>query len=355
MNYTKVTPEMTIGDLIKCGAYGVFANYIFSDITPDHFYCPLKNYGFQTVGFEEGLARMEELAESDGVRGASYVYEIYPEEERLANYDKARVKMLYFPGPQEEKKPYALIIPGGGFNRQWGFIEGEAIAAHLNRLGYPAFVLYYRVKQEPLMPKPLEDMIRAIAFIEENAEKFKVASGHYMVGGFSAGATITGELGSLNFGWNSPAAKIPAGMAGVIDWKPEVIPKPELLLLGYDCVAMTTIYQMWADAPAGSSMKIGMGPFLRRLGGPDLDYAAVEPFDLMAHIDSTYPKTYITANEDDPTVPVFNSHLIDETLTKLGVEHMTRIGKSGGHSYGLGYGLEVEGWLDECVAFWQKQ
>ncbi len=351
MNYTKVTPEMTIGDLIKSGKYGAFASYIFSDITPDHFYNPLKNYGFQAVGFEEGLARMEELAASDGQNGNSYVYDIYPEEECLANYDKARVKLLHFPGPSEEAKPYALIIPGGGFNRQWGFIEGEAIAAHLNNLGYTAFVLYYRVKQEPLLPKPFEDAIRAVAFIEENAEKFNIAAGHYMAGGFSAGATVTAELGTDNFGWNSPAAKIHAGNAGIIDWNPEKIPKPELLLLGYCCADMVKTYDMWKENSAGEPM----GPFLRKIGGPNADRASIEPYNLLDHVNSDYPKTFITANEDDPIVPAYNSHLIDEHLTKVGVEHMTRIGKTGGHSYGLGYGLEVEGWLDECVAFWQSK
>ena len=47
-------------------------------------------------------------------------------------------------------QPYLLILPGGGWNRQWGFIEGQASAARASALGYPAFVLYYRVKQEPV-------------------------------------------------------------------------------------------------------------------------------------------------------------------------------------------------------------
>ena len=45
---------------------------------------------------------------------------------------------------------------------------------------------------------------------------------------------------------------------------------------------------------------------------------------------------------------------MDAVLTKLGVEHITRIGSKGGHSFGLGNGLEVSGWLEEAVDFFES-
>jgi acetyl esterase/lipase len=371
MNYHTITPEMTIKDLITSGAYGAFADYIFTDMTPDRFYITLKQYGFEKCGFEEGLHRMEELAASDGRKGASYVYDVYCEEERLANYDKARVKLLYFPVSDPSPKPYAVIIPGGGFNRQWGFIEGEAIAAHLNSLGYPAFVLYYRVKQEPLLPEPIEDMHRAVAFIEANTEKFHVLSGHYMIGGFSAGAAIAQEMGSTNFGWNAPAAEIDAGSAGTIHWKktsgphafPDAslfdwssvqIPKPELIFLGYTACMNSASLALYRKAENNPKVRAALSPFLRRVGGPFFEEASLAPYEIFQHMDETWPKTFLVANEDDPTVPIINTKMFDAQLTKLGVPHKTEIGKTGGHSFGLGYGLDVEGWLDRCVSFWQE-
>ena len=47
MNYHEISPEMTIGDLVKSNVYGDFANYIFTDMTPDHWNCPLKDYGYE--------------------------------------------------------------------------------------------------------------------------------------------------------------------------------------------------------------------------------------------------------------------------------------------------------------------
>ncbi|MCH4031242.1 MAG: alpha/beta hydrolase [Lachnospiraceae bacterium] len=357
MEYTEIKPDMTIADLIRSGAYGAFADYIFTDMTPDRCYAKLSEFGFNTVGFVPGLHRMEELAASDGKRGATFVKDIYSEEERLANWDLARVKLLYFPAQtagEDGPKPYALVIPGGGFNRQWGFVEGEAIAAALNKKGIPAFVLYYRVKQEPLMPKPLEDMYRAIRYIDENADSFHVLPGHYMLAGFSAGAVIASEAGSLNFGWNSAPADIPNGAGGLQHWAGADVARPELIALGYTVVSNKASLAAYESAPEGSARKASAAAFLRRVGGPLVDAASTAPYELIDFIDETYPKTYLVANEDDPVVPVVNTKALDKKLSELNVPHITRIGRKGGHSFGLGIGLEVEGWLDECVDFWLK-
>jgi acetyl esterase/lipase len=116
---------------------------------------------------------------------------------------------------------------------------------------------------------------------------------------------------------------------------------------------MNEFYKAYTSLPVGNPMREGIAPFLRRLAGPDVDSKLVSSYDLLSHIDSSYPKTYIVANEDDGTVPVANSKAMDAVLTKLGVEHITRIGSKGGHSFGLGNGLEVSGWLEEAVDFWR--
>lgn len=332
MNYHQITPDMTIKDLVKSGYYGTFADYFFSYMTPDHWNSKLSSYGYDKCGFVPALHRMEELAATE----ENYLYHIYSEEEQLSEWDKKDAVLLHYPGPSHNR-PYAIVIPGGGFNRQWGLIEGQAIAAHLNELGYTAFVLYYRVKQEPLMPKPIEDMYQCIRFIEAHADTFHVQAGHYMIGGFSAGATIAGEIGSTNLGWAT---------AG--------IPKPEMIFLGYTAISMNAFYDNYQSAPAGHPVREGIGPFLRRVGGTNFTRESLQPYDLPEHMDKDYPPVYLTANEDDQTVPVSNTHLMDETCTKLGIPHRTRIGMQGGHSFGLGIGLEVEGWLDEAVDFWKS-
>lgn len=332
MQYHEISPDMTIGSLIKSGIYGDFANYIFTDMTPDHWNSPLKNYGFEKVGFVPALHRMEELAAS----GKNYVYPIYDEETQLSQWDKAKSVLLHFPGPKPDV-PYSIVIPGGGFNRQWGLIEGMAVAAKLNELGYSAFVLYYRTKQEPVLPKAIEDMQEAVRFIEAHASDFKVQKGHYILGGFSAGATLAGEMGSTNFGYKA------AGL-----------PKPEMIFLGYTAISMQAFFEAYQAYPAGHPVHDGMGEFLRRIGGPEFTWETLAPFNLVDFMDASYPPVYLTANEDDGTVPFPNSLLMASTCEKLGILHKCKFGKTGGHSFGLGNGLQVEGWLEDAVAFWQE-
>ena len=332
MNYHEISPEMTIGDLVKSNVYGDFANYIFTDMTPDHWNCPLKDYGYEKVGFEQTLHRMEELASTKD----QYIYHIYDEETRLSQWDKEKPVLLHFPGP-EAGLPYAVVIPGGGFNRQWGLIEGMAIAAELNRQGYTAFVLYYRTKIEPVIPKAIEDMHQAIRFIEEHASTFSVQKGHYILGGFSAGATLAGEMGSTNFGWKT------AGL-----------PKPEMIFLGYTAIDMKLFFDTYQKFPLGHPAHTGMSDFLRRIGGPEFTWDDLAPYHLVDFMDETYPPVYLTANEDDGTVPFSNSLLMEAACKKSGIPCQCKFGKTGGHSYGLGVGLSVEGWLTDALAFWKS-
>lgn len=331
MNYHEITPDMTIGDLVKSGVYGDFAPYIFTDMTPDHWNCPLKNYGFEKVGFVQTLHHMEELAAS----GKKYVYHIYDEEERLSQWDKDKPVFLHFPGPPKDL-PYALVIPGGGFNRQWGLVEGMAIATALNQLGYTAFVLCYRVKLAPVLKNAIEDMHACIRYIESHADDFGVQAGHYIMGGFSAGATLAGEMGSTNYGWKTSG-----------------IPKPEMIFLGYTAIDMRSFYQLFTGTPLDSPIHKGMGDFLFRIAGPEFTWEDLASYQLTDYMDSSYPPLYLTANEDDSTVPFANSKLLQQTCEQLGIPCRTKFGKTGGHGFGLGVGLEVEGWLEDAIDFWK--
>ena len=328
------TGETTIGELVQSGAYGEFAKFIFTYMTPDHWQNKLSAYGYEKAGFEAGLQRMRELAST----GETLHFQVYPETERLASWDKDTVWLEYFPSlKKEENQPYVLILPGGGFNRQWGFIEGQAIAARANALGYPAFVLYYRVKQEPVMPLPIEDVYGAVRFIAQNAALFGVDPERCLLGGFSAGASIAGCLLTERFSWRQGG-----------------IPKPTAVFLGYAPTRFNEFYQAWQDAPEGSAAREGYAAVLRRVGGPNFSMDTLSPYDLPARLRPDAPPVYITANLDDPVVPAVNSLALIDALKARGMEYQAKIGKSGGHSYGLGNGLEVAGWFDGAIALFSS-
>ncbi len=330
----------TVRELIESGKYGEFADYFWTYITEDHLSNTLDAYGYEACGFELALDRCKELAKDSSV--PSYVYPIYSKEEVYKEHDKQEAKIIFFPRKTETEitkkteKAFALVIPGGGFARQWTLIEGFAIAARLNEMGISAFVLLYRTAQNGVIKKALADMYKSVSFIQENAEKFDVNRDRYIMGGFSAGATLSGEMASDNLGWKAAA-----------------VAKPELIFLGYPAQKMDMFYNIWKDAPEGSPAKAGMADFLNRIVYDEISYEAVEPYILENHISKeNCPPLFITANGDDPTVPFINSPSLCEAALKLGIPVKTKFGKSGGHSYGLGFGLEVEGWLEEAINFW---
>ncbi|MBE5872720.1 MAG: hypothetical protein E7294_16040 [Lachnospiraceae bacterium] len=109
MNYSKISEEMTVSDLVSNKSYGVFRDFIFTYMTPDHYNRKLSEYGFEKVGFEEGLHRMEELAASDGMNGESFLHDVYPESEQKEQWDKAFAKYLHFPAKTQNSEPTPYV------------------------------------------------------------------------------------------------------------------------------------------------------------------------------------------------------------------------------------------------------
>lgn len=79
------------------------------------------------------------------------------------------------------KKPFALILPGGGYENVCSFCEGLPYAKALNRKGIAAFVVYYRTAEKALCPAPLEDTAFALKYIIDHADRLNVDIKNYSV------------------------------------------------------------------------------------------------------------------------------------------------------------------------------
>lgn len=69
------------------------------------------------------------------------------------------------------------------------------------------------------------------------------------------------------------------------------------------------------------------------------------------HVDSTYPKTFVWACEDDELVPVSNAKRMGEALKQAKVPCKMRIYPTGGHGCSLAKRTSAEGWIDEMIEF----
>jgi acetyl esterase/lipase len=88
-----------------------------------------------------------------------------------------------------------IICPGGGYNILAYDKEGTEIAMWLNKLGYSAFVLQYRVPDK--RDGALQDVQRAIRVVRENADQWKLDPEKIGVMGFSAGGSLSARASIL--------------------------------------------------------------------------------------------------------------------------------------------------------------
>lgn len=88
-----------------------------------------------------------------------------------------------------------VICPGGGYKILAIDLEGYEIAQWLNRLGYTAFVLQYRVPQKE--QGALQDVQRAIRIVRSRAKEWQLNAAKTGVLGFSAGGSLAARASTL--------------------------------------------------------------------------------------------------------------------------------------------------------------
>ena len=101
-----------------------------------------------------------------------------------------------FPPDQANKNGSAVIVcPGGGYQILAYDLEGTEIAAWLNKLGFTAFVLQYRIPDKK--EGALQDVQRAVRIVRDNSKKWDIDPGKIGVMGFSAGGSLSARASTL--------------------------------------------------------------------------------------------------------------------------------------------------------------
>ena len=135
-----------------------------------------------------GIRRLYDAADT-----GEWYYPLYSEEECAEDEARRGVNIVWFPSakPEADKRPFILLVPGGGFVNVWNLTEGWPIAEQFNRCGYHVFILTYQVDgREKLLEKNMEDFARALRFIRDHEELFHVHISRYITCGFSAGGYL---------------------------------------------------------------------------------------------------------------------------------------------------------------------
>lgn len=254
--------------------------------------------GWNTADVVDGVNFMIGREEEDGVRFIGF----YDDAEISDSPDKADTGLIYIPGDGD--KPFAFVVPGGGFTSEAVTAEGFTAARELHERGYPVFILIYRVSdenewadQEALANA---DFGAAMRYISDNASDLGVRTDGYSVWGYSAGGRLIWLWGLDNgFGYAAHGAEAPA--------------------------AAILSYSGWHE---------------ERFAG---DYSSVPP-------------TFLGYCMDDKVIGEERSEGIEryiEELRLLGKDVEAHV-YDAPHGYGTGAGTEADGWMESAFAFWEK-
>jgi len=100
--------------------------------------------------------------------------------------------IVYEPDPSMNNGAGVIVCPGGGYKILAIDLEGYEIAKWLNKLGYTAFVLEYRVPNK--QAGALNDIQRAIRIVRKKTDKWGLNPDKLGVLGFSAGASLSARV-----------------------------------------------------------------------------------------------------------------------------------------------------------------
>ncbi len=204
-----------------------------------------------------------------------------------------------------------IVCPGGGY-RFLSDREAEPIVARFLGAGFNVFLLRYSVIPDTLCYEPLKQAAHAVAHVRENAEEYNIQPDKIFIAGFSAGGHVAASAGVL---WNCPLLK--EEFCG----KPEGINRPDGMILAYPVIT--------------AGRYAHRGSFINLTGDQAVGDATVAEWSLELHVDSTTPPAFIWHTLTDQNVPVQNSFLLADALTKNGVSYELHIFPKGPHGMAL--------------------
>jgi acetyl esterase/lipase len=207
-----------------------------------------------------------------------------------------------------------IICPGGGYRGESRLREGWQYANWLSTLGVTTFELKYRVVDFG-HPAPLQDMLRAVRLVRSRAAEFKIDPNRIGVMGSSAGGHLAACAGTL---FDDPAGRTGAPLDAVSA-------RPDFLILMYPVITMDD-----PAAHAGSREAL-----LGRHPTPEL----LRLLSVEKQVTGRTPPTLLIHTQEDQSVPVENSLLFFQALTRAHVPAEMYVFEHGSHGMGMRDGL----------------
>lgn len=297
-SFSYITAKSKIVEVIKNPAFGTWGHLIFPWDEKTRYSATMTmrdaptlhlwHTNFDVDLMVDGVNRMID----DINEGKKVFYDIYTQEQKAQDHSKNLTGLFFLRG--EPGKPFAVICPGGGFYYVGSLHEGFPLALELNKRGFNAFVLKYRVGQWETVAS--HDLIAAVHFIQSHAEELAVAKDNYSLWGGSAGARM--------------CSNVTYGEGG--------IKRPDELLTP---VAAIIAYTYFAGNPSFTKDD---------------------------------PAAYFIVGTNDWIVPWKEVQKRSQIMEKIGIPVECHILKNTQHGFGVGTHTPAEGWMQQAMNFWEK-
>ena len=239
--------------------------------------------------------------------------------ERIPLWERAPLFEESFGQPAPSLTPYLLpgggargaviVCPGGGYVVKADH-EGAPIAERLNKLGFHAFVLDYRVAPYR-HPVPLLDVQRAIRLVRHRAQEFGVLPDKIAILGFSAGGHLVCTA-ATHYDAGDPAALDPIDRESC---------RPDLFV---PCYAVASLTGFCNEGSKHSLLTKNTDP--RQLRALTAEFCVTEDT----------PPCFLWHTAEDGSVPVENSLRLAAALTAHNVPVSLHVFPFGPHGVGLG-------------------
>ena len=242
---------------------------------------------------------------------------------------------IYRPESSDQTLPLVVWVHGGGWS---GGDKANNPALPLSGRGYVVASINYRLSGVAPFPAQIEDCRAAIRWLRANAAKYGFDPRRIGVWGGSAGGHLVALLGTAGDvtkwdavgGYTDQSARVQA----VCDYY-----GPTDLL-----AARTPGGRRDADSPVG-----------RLLGGPvDERENEAREASPVRHVTPDDPPFLIVHGEQDETVSIEQSELLEAALKKAGVRATFIRVKNAGHGFRAGSDPSPEEIRNKVIAFFDK-
>jgi acetyl esterase/lipase len=163
----------------------LFFNSSFSQVEIDTTFTIISEYNKQLKKFPF-IEFVKPLKESSLKEEKNIIYH---------TIEKRKLHLDSYQSISTSKLPAVLLLHGGGW-KSGDKSMSEALAQQIALKGYQCFTIEYRLSDEAIYPAAVNDVLKAIEYIKNNANRFNLASNKIAILGCSSGGQIAALIGT---------------------------------------------------------------------------------------------------------------------------------------------------------------